>query len=150
MRRRVAHHHDVSDLDLRIAMECRKGLGLHFFIVADDVVDFGHGCKLGRIKLRRTACHDNAFVRIAFAHLANGLAGLALGLGGHGAGVQNDRIMQARLRRVVADDFALKRVQTASHGDDFGCGGGCRHGYAPPLNKSSSNTPSKLVANAPV
>ena len=83
------------------------------------------------------------------ARPADRLAGLALGLGGDGAGVDDDRVGQARRRARAADHLALEGVQPAAEGDDLDA----RHRHElTPIRESSGveARPRRLSAAGPV
>ena len=98
----LAHAHDVVDLNplARRRRQASERLGRHLLGVADDVIDLGHVGKALGLDLRRATRHDDASLGLLAAKSSIGLRGLTYGFTGHGAGIDDDRIMQARrLRR---------------------------------------------------
>src|SRR5262249_17157800 len=91
MRGGFAHGHDVADAD---ALAARlEALGAHLFSVADDAADFGHRREAVGVDLHGAAGDDDLGVRAISAGAADGLARLAHGFGGDGAGVDDHRIV---------------------------------------------------------
>ncbi len=72
--------------------------------------------------LRGATGDDDGGGRAFALGAADGLAGLALGLGGDRAGVDDHGVGQ--VRGVAADDLALVGVQAAAEGQDLGGHGG--------------------------
>ncbi len=96
------HGHDVIDLHPlgladEIGRQARPCLGLHLFGIADDQIDLGHGGESLGLGLRGAAGHDQPRVGVFAAQAADFLPGLAHGLGGHGAGVDDRPRRSARL-----------------------------------------------------
>ena len=94
-----------------------------------------------RERTRGAAGHDDPRLRVPAARAADRLAGLALGLGGNGAGVDNHRAGEAGRRRGAADDLALESVEPAAEGDDLVV----RHHAQPAVSSSASNCPRSSV-----
>ena len=116
----LAHAHDVVDAhpaELRLRQQGARGglLG-----VAEHEVDLVHGREAGRVDLGRAAGDDDAGVRVFAASLADGLAGLANGLAGHRAGVEDDGVADAVGLGPGADLLGLIGVEPAAEGDDAG------------------------------
>ena len=88
--------------------------------VAEHVVDLGHGGELrsGAICAAQpvTMMRAPGFSRRC---LADRLARLALGLGGDGAGVDDDGVAQARRARLGAHHLGFVGVEAAAEGDDL-------------------------------
>ena len=115
MRCRLAHLHDVADNDgLAGAGDRTPARGRQLVMVADDVIDFVHGLPAVRRNLRRAAGDDDPGVRIVAARTADGLAGLPLGLGGHGAGVENDGIVQPGGGGLILHNLGFPDIQPAA------------------------------------
>ena len=79
---------------------------------------------------------------------ADRLARLALGLGGDGAGVDDDGAVEPGRGRGAANDLGFERVQPAAEGDDLGSPSMPRLSAA--SSRAGSNAPSKLSAAGPV
>ena len=120
MRRRLAHRHDVVDHDALAALgaETREGFGLEFLPIADDVIDLVHGGEAGRIDLGGAAGNDDLCLRPPAACLADRLARLTHGLGGHRASIDDHRVGQPGGAGMRAHDFGLIGVEPATEGDD--------------------------------
>ena len=106
MRRGVLHRHDVADGDFSPRMvEAAPDCAIELFVVAEDAIDLGHVGEGLRLGLRRAAGDDDARSRLLAADLADGLARLAHGLGGHRAGVDDDVSQPGRraARRITSD-----------------------------------------------
>ncbi len=92
--------HDVVDgdtLEVRLgeAAECS---GLHFLGVADHMIDLGHVGELLGLDLSGAAGDDDAGVGAIAARPADRLPGLAHGLARDGAGVDDDAVLERRVR----------------------------------------------------
>ncbi len=90
------------------------GFREQFLGVADDAGDAGQGGPAGGGDLRGTAGYDDFGAGVFALGAADGLAGLALGLGSDGAGVDYHGVGQ--MRGVGAHDLALVGVQPAAEG----------------------------------
>ena len=89
MRRRFPRGHDVADQGARAV---QPAFGPEFFGVAQYAMHAGQGGPGGGIDLRRATRDHDAGAGVFPRHAADGLAGLALGLGGDGAGVDDHRV----------------------------------------------------------
>ena len=96
----LRHRHDVVDLHLVVERHAERhrpiALGLELVGIADDEIDLGHVGEGARLGLRRAAGDDDLPRRVVALGLADRLLGLPHRLGGHGAGVDDQRIGQAR------------------------------------------------------
>ena len=94
MRRRLAHLHDIAD-DHGLAA-CRQRLPdrcRQLVMIADNMIDLGHGIPCFGSDLGGAAGDDDPCLRILAAGPPYRLTGLALGLGRHRAGVENDGVI---------------------------------------------------------
>jgi hypothetical protein len=73
-------------------------------------------CSLG---LRRTPRHNDLGLGPLLLRLADRLPRLPSRLGGHRAGIENDRILKSRLLRMPAHDFGLEGIEPASKRNDI-------------------------------
>ncbi len=119
-----AHAHDVVDLHALRAGGRKPGERLrpHLLGVADDVIDFAQRGKALGLDLCGAAGDDDARRRVLAAQPADGLRRLAHGLGRDGARVDDDRVVEARILRVLAHDVGLIRIEPAAERYDAGIG----------------------------
>ena len=123
----LAHAHDVVDADL---LEC---VDAEIRQARDSSAAFSFSSLpstrstssiVGEIRglgLRRAAGDDDAGFRVLAPRLADRLAGLAHGLAGHRAGVEDDGAAIGRqpgLFGLAAHDFGFVGVEPAAEGDD--------------------------------
>src|SRR6185312_5755297 len=108
------------------------------------MIDLGHGRIAGGIDLGRAARDDDARARTLAPRPADGLAGLPLGLGRDGAGVDDDGVGQAGGAGMAPHHLGFEGVEPAAEGDDVG------RPHTAPRASDSSSTPVKLVATGPV
>src|SRR5262249_27635634 len=89
--------HNVVDADALRARHAEIGIagGLKFFLVADDLIDFGHGGIGFGLHLRGASGDNDAGIGAGAAGLADRLFGLAHGFGGNGAGIDDDGVGQS-------------------------------------------------------
>src|SRR5690606_15528984 len=87
--------------------------------VGDDPVDAGQGAEGLGVDLGGAAGDQDGGVRPLAVGAADGLARLAHGLAGDGAGVDHHRVGQPVGPRAGAHDLALPGVQPAAEGDDL-------------------------------
>ena len=126
------------------AASSRHSDGIELVPVAYDLVDLGHGgVGLGR-DLRAAAGHHDARLGPGAPRAADRLPCLALGLGGHRAGVDHHQIVEPGGLRVVAHDRRLEGIQPAAKGDDLGSA------HAASASISGSRRPLKLCIAPPV
>ena len=92
---RLGRRRDIADLHAFPGSRA-PGRRLHLLDVADHLVDFGHGGEAAWIDLRRAAGDDDARAGTLAAQAADRLPRLALGFGGHRAGVDDHRVARAR------------------------------------------------------
>ena len=109
----------MSETSTRACVARRVGLGLELFLVADDARNFRHRGKARRIDLRGAAGDDDLRVRTLAAGAADGLARLAHGFVGDGAGVDDDGAAHAAAARQRTHGFAFRGVQPAAKRDDI-------------------------------
>ena len=116
MVRGLAHRLDVGHLNARRLASSQRAIGgpIELFGIADHVIDLSHGRKFIRRDLRAAARHHDRGVRALASRLADRLAGLAQRLTRHRATVDDERILELRARRQLADGLALIGVQPAS------------------------------------
>ena len=57
---------------------------------------------------------DDSGIGIFAARAANGLAGLALSLGRHSAGIEDDRVVQAGARGLITNNLGFPDIQPAA------------------------------------
>src|SRR5690606_15821640 len=86
---------------------------LEFVFVADDEVDLRHVAKSARLGLGGAAGDDDAGVGVLAARLAHRLLGLAYRLGGDGAGIDDDGVVEPRLFRLGLHHRAFIGVEAA-------------------------------------
>ena len=114
--------------------------GVELAIVADHAVDLGHrGIALG-LDLGAAAGDDDAGSRLLAPRPADRLARLALGLGGHRAGVHDHRVLEARGRGMAAHHLGFEAVQPAAEGHDHAYSWGAAHDEA--ASRSGCRRPS--------
>ena len=116
MRRGVAHHHDIADPH-PAAAGLREGVRIELFTVAEHKIDLGHGGVAVRVYLDGAAGDDDAGVGRLSPGAADRLARLALGLGGHRAGVYDDGVVLTP--GMAAHDLGFIGVEAAAEGQDF-------------------------------
>ena len=115
MRCRLAYLHDVADNDgLAGAGNRTPARGRQLVMVADDMIDFVHRLPAVRRNLRRAAGDDDPRLRIVAARTADSLTGLPLGFGRHGAGVENDGIVQPGGGGLVLNNLGFPDIQPAT------------------------------------
>ncbi len=116
MGRRLGDAHDVVDLDAFAAIhgKASERLGLHFFAVADDVIDFAHVGKALWLDLRGAACDDDAGIRVFAPRPADHLVGVANRFRRHRAGVDDDGIVEPCFAGMAAHDFQLIGIEPAA------------------------------------
>ena len=108
---------DIVDADA-FARRRGPGRGFELFTVADDTVEFGQdGPGLG-IDLHGTAGRHDPGVGVFAAQTPDGLARLAFGLGGDGAGVDDNRVLRICFVEMAADDLGFIGIEAAAEGDD--------------------------------
>ena len=148
MGRGLTHLHDIAD-NHRRGISCLQrfpGRGRQLVMIADDMVDLGHRVPQFRGDLRRTSGHDNARLGVLPAGAADRLARLALGLGGHRTGIENDGVIQASPARLVLHHFRFPDIEAAAEGFDPWGVTLCHR--APPAGMSSPPTAPR-VRHAP-
>ena len=118
--RGFAHAHDVVDPHPlgRILAEIGVSRGSEFFLIAQHGIDFRHGGICVRLGLGGAAGDDDAGAWMLAPQLADRLARLAHGFGGHGAGVDHHGVLQLRLARTRLDRLAFIGVEAAAESDD--------------------------------
>src|SRR5262249_40374891 len=118
--RRLAYRHDVVHANARRVAEVEsvEGVRLHLLGIADDAIDLRHVGEALRLDLRRTSRNDKARGWVLAPELADGLAGLAHGLGGDRAGVDDHRILEPRCRRVAPHRLGFEGVEPAAQRDN--------------------------------
>ena len=117
MRRRLARGHDVADAR---AGAGRPALRLQLFDIAQYPMDIGQRRPCRRVDLRRATGHDDPRVGLFAGDAPDRLTRLPLGLGGHRAGVDDDRVRRdRRLARESAHHLAFVGVQAATKSDDL-------------------------------
>ena len=87
-----------------------------FVVVAEHAVNVRQGGPGGWVDLRGAAGDDDAGLGPLARDAADGLAGLAFGLGGNGAGVDDHGV--GRAGGQTAHDLAFIGVQAAAEGED--------------------------------
>src|SRR5207244_11746195 len=94
--RGLAHRHDVADGHARAVSQVQgaESAGVHLLGIADDAIDLRHVRKAARLDLRRAAGYNEARTRALALEPADRLAGLADRLGGDGAGVDDDGVLE--------------------------------------------------------
>ena len=97
------HGHDVIDAQL-LARKLIM-LGIKLLGIAQNQIHFCHRGKVRTLRLRRTACHDNARLRLFALHPPNGLARLAHGFVGNSASVEHHRMLKLRFTQPFTDQF---------------------------------------------
>ena len=111
--------HDVVDLH-RLGLPYEIGgdpgpcPGLHLFGVADHQVDLAHVAEGPGLRLRGAAGDDEPRVRVRAAELADLLACFPNGLSGHGAGVDDDGILDTGGGGQFPHRLGLVGVQAAA------------------------------------
>ena len=123
MRRRFLHGHDIGDANAgRIFVVAAKdeAFGLHFLVVAENAIHFRHGCELAGRNLGGAARHDDPGPGPLAPETPDGLAGLAFRLAGHGAGIDDNRVVQPRFPGKIAHDLGLVGIETSAKGNDLG------------------------------
>ena len=98
----------------------RPALRPQLLRVAEDAVDAGHGGQRRRVDLRGAAGDDDAGAGLLAARPADRLARLALGLGGDGAGVDDDGVGQPGRGGVGRASPRFVGVEPAAEGEDLG------------------------------
>ena len=93
--------------------------GVQFFLVAQDVIHFGHGGEGLRIELGRAAGDDDARQGIALTVLADFLTRLAHRFAGHRAGVDHDGRIETGPTAMGTHHLALIGVQPAAEIDNL-------------------------------
>ena len=88
------------------------------FAIAEDVVDFAHLGIGVRRNLRAAAGDHDPGIRALAPGPPDRLARLTLGFGGHGAGVNDDDVIQSGLGCLASDDLGFETVQTTAEGND--------------------------------
>ena len=115
VRRRFADLHDVADND-RFASAgnglptCRDQL----VMIADDVIDFVHRLPSFRCNLCGAAGDNNPCVGIVTPRAADRLSGLPFGLGRHGAGIEDDGVVETSRGGLVQNNLRFPDVQPAA------------------------------------
>ncbi len=116
LRRRRLHRADVADQHARRSRGI--ALALELCLVAEYLVDFRHGGVALGTDLRGAAGDDEPGIGPRAAGAADRLARLALGLGGHRAGVDDHRIVEAGRRGLRADHLGFEGVEPAAESND--------------------------------
>ena len=117
MRRGLARGHDVGH---RGPGAGQPAFRLQLVVVAQHPIDVRQRGPGRGVDLRGAAGDDDARVGAVRGRAADRLARLALRLGGHGAGVDDDGVWSASVaRRTAAHDLAFIGVQAAAEGEDI-------------------------------
>ncbi len=127
MERGIAHRRQIvdddflpgGDAEIEGALHIDPGRRRVLRHIAEHAIDLGHHGESRGLGLRRAAGDDDLGVRPLPLQAADGLARLAHGLGGHGAGIDDDRIREPGRLRVAAYQLRLGGIQPATEGDDF-------------------------------
>ena len=101
--------------------------GWSFSMLPSTRWTLGSADQRGRVDLGCATGHDDPRLRPFAGHAPDRLTCLALGLGGHRAGVDDHRVRRSPSRREPAHHLAFVGVQAATEGDDFDAHGG--HSY---------------------
>ncbi len=80
-------------------------IGIKLVMIADNIIDLWQITPRGRINLRRTACHNNLGIRAFTPPFANRLTRLLFGLRRHRTSIEDNRIIQACLMRLITHDL---------------------------------------------
>src|SRR5262249_40820492 len=121
---------------------------LHLVLVAEHAVHFGHIHVACWIELYGAARGDNMGVRVFAPQFAQHLQALALGLFGHGAGIDDDGVAQAGVARVGAHHFAFVGIEPAAQAHNpRALIARLQRGHA---SKLASRVPAKDWATGPV
>ena len=115
MGRGFAYLHHVADNHRRVALGKRlPGRRGQLVVIADHMVDLGHGIPIVGGDLRGASGNDDPGIGILAARAANSLAGLALGLGRHSAGIEDDRVVQAGAGGLITNNLGFPDIQPAA------------------------------------
>src|SRR5439155_7939482 len=105
----------LPPMQRRVSVGARQvALRSQLLLIAEDTVDLGQRGVALRSNLGGTAGDDDRRLGMVSTGAADSLARLALGLGGDGAGVDNDRVGKAGRRCGMTDDLRLEHVQPAA------------------------------------
>ena len=91
---------------------------MHLLGVADDAIDLRHVGEAAGLDLRGAAGDDEARMRPLALEPTDGLAGLAHRLGGDGAGVDDDGVLEPGGGGMAPHDLRLESVEPAAQRDD--------------------------------
>src|SRR5579872_1227219 len=143
MRRCFFYRHNVVDDRFGRTLDRKSGPRLHptgsgeLLPVAKDAIGFGHGRECLRLRLRRTAGHDDFGLRTAAAQRPDGLPRLADGFRSHRAGIDHNGVVEPGARRLAANDFRFGGIEPAAERDNLDA-----HSAAPnSANSAASKRP---------
>ncbi len=119
----LPHSHDVIDQHRRLVTAAEQGIGpalaLHLGIIADDRTDALDTGEAVGVDLGGTTGHDDFRAGPFPCQLADRLARLSLRLRGHGAGIDDDRILKPGSGGVITHHLTLIGIEATAEGDQL-------------------------------
>ena len=115
----LSSRHDIVHLNGSV-VERIKDFALELLRVAEDNIYFGHVRVARGIDLGRAARDNDPGGRVLAPRATDRLAGLPLGLGRDGTGIDDDGVGQTGGIGMLAHHFGLVGVKSTSESENFG------------------------------